>query len=111
MQSLIKDSAGRKMTIIQGDNPNLELCLTRPIVEIFLKKDTAVKVTLYVCGESAPSIFLGGTVYVLFSNNDGAEAFKSIRYFNKKSYLSKKLGLAQDIRLGQDFEIGYKAVK
>lgn len=66
LKQLIKDSANRKTTVIQGNSPNVLLCLNDGLKLNFNRNDT-IEFHIDICCESAPAIVKKAHVYLMAS--------------------------------------------
>ena len=99
LQKLIKDSANRKTTIIQGDNPTINFKEKGGIIVDSFTNDI-IRVEAYITSYSASSILKYATVYSFVSPNPSNKFDYNLKYYNSLPYLNKNLGIPKNASYG-----------
>ena len=95
LQKLIKDSANRKTTIIQGDNPTISFDYENGI-RFDSIKNNVLYYSVSIISKSAASILKDATVYFMYSRSDDSNILNDLIYFKHSPFSTKNIGFAEN---------------
>ena len=104
LSKLIKDSANRKSTYVQGDNPTMAFCDDIGINFNYIRNDT-IYYSINICSYSAASILNSATFYIMYSNNKSFEIFKNLEFSNKVTPFAKNTRIVKDAGIQREIYI------
>jgi len=95
LQKVIKDSANRKTTIIQGESPNINFDYDTGIVVKSFTSDS-IDFTVAIKSYNAPSIVKNASIYCVYAYNQKGDFYRELKYDTSMTFLNKNLGLPKD---------------
>lgn len=109
LKQLIRDSANRKITIMEAESPLVSFTIEDGIRLDYKRNDT-LRYLVSITSYSAPSIVNNATLYVMLSKNNIGGIFKDLAFNQKTLFANHILRLPKDKPLERGFNIFGKAV-
>ena len=103
LEKLLRDSANRKTTYVQGESPNISFCENGLQFDRF-NLDT-IHYSIGICSQSAPSILKESRAYIISSEYELGAALKNMEYVGSNVIFKRNIGLGKDLGKRQDLFI------
>jgi cell division protein FtsL len=90
---IVRDSTNRKITIIQGENPVVNFCLSPIGLKFLYSRNDTIGYSVSICSQNAGAIVKWAKVYIVMSENNYSEPQNKLYFVGSNPLLRKNIGL------------------